>query len=350
VRILVINLREIGDLLLATPLLRSLRRAWPQACLDVLTFCGREGIVRSNPDINNILSIPLRASKAEQWALLKKIARRYDLALSTQSGDRPLLYALAAASRRLALVPPKHPQNAWKRWICQAWRVADEWDTHVVRQNLWLAQALAIPSYFSLVPPPAQNLDNFGDNEDFAVLHLTPRWTYKRWTIPGWVQTAAYLRDSGLRIVLTGSDNDEENGYLAQALPQLPSDTLNLAGRLNFNQVTTLLQRARVYLGPDTVVTHLAAAIGTPTVALYGPTNPLKWSPWPVGYEQDRNPFALRGPLQRNGNVVLIQGDDACVPCHQEGCERHRHSDSRCLTQLRADTVIAALASLHVRE
>jgi heptosyltransferase III len=345
VRILLISTREIGDLFLTTALLRSLRRAWATAHLSVLTLAGREGIVRGNPDIDAVLTIPLHASKTAQWHLWRKLWRRYDLALSTQSGDRPLLYAFAAAARRLALVPPPRPQDAWKRWICHNWREAQAWDVHIVRQNLWLAECLNIRPYFNLVPPQAsaQDRSDWSQYGDFAVFHLSPRWHYKRWHLPEWAKLAIYLQQRGMDIILTGSDNAAENAYISQALKLFPQNTHNLAGQLNFAEVTTLLQQARIYVGPDTVVTHLAAATGTPTVALYGPTNPLKWSPWPATHECDRNPFAVRGPIQHNGNVVLIQGNDACVPCHEEGCERHRHSSSRCLSELRVDSVITGI-------
>jgi heptosyltransferase-3 len=94
-------------------------------------------------------------------------------------------------------------------------------------------------------------------------------------------------------------------------------------------------------------VTHLAAATGIPTFALYGPTNPLKWAPWPYGYAEDKTPFAKKG-IQQVGNVVLIQSADECVPCHQEGCEQHRQSSSDCLETLNSAVIIDAIESMSI--
>src|ERR1041384_6083323 len=83
-RILVVALRRLGDVLLTTPLIRSLKRAWPDAAIDVLVFAGTEGILAGNPDIANLITMPEHSRAAESLALLRRLWRRYDLALSTQ--------------------------------------------------------------------------------------------------------------------------------------------------------------------------------------------------------------------------------------------------------------------------
>ena len=90
-RILVVALRRLGDVLLTTPLIRSLKRAWPDSAIDVLVFDGTEGILAGNPDIAQVIGMPSRPSAGATLALLRKLWRRYDIALSTQTGDRPTL-------------------------------------------------------------------------------------------------------------------------------------------------------------------------------------------------------------------------------------------------------------------
>ena len=102
-RILVVSLRRIGDVLLTTPLIRSLRRAWPQASIDVLVFDGCTGILVGNPDIDRVISMPQRPGSVATIRLLARLWKRYDLAVSTQSGDSRwrILWSFLKQSRRL---------------------------------------------------------------------------------------------------------------------------------------------------------------------------------------------------------------------------------------------------------
>jgi len=179
----------------------------------------------------------------------------------------------------------------------------------------------------------------------YAVLHVYPMYAYKAWRREAWVELAGWLNSQGMRVVLTGGKSAEEVAYVQSLMSLLPSDTVDVAGKLNLGGVAYLLSKARAYVGPDTVVTHLAAASGVPTVALFGPSNPVKWGPWPKGYDEDLNPYNLRG-TQRVNNVVLLQGSGDCVPCMEEGCDRNIASLSACLQNLPAKSAIDALREL----
>ncbi len=113
-----------------------------------------------------------------------------------------------------------------------------------------------------------------------------------------------------------------------------------LTDPLPWPDLAALIGGAALYVGPDTSVTHLAAATGTPTVALFGPTDPRLWGPWPAsGLSQAWEPS---GTIQHRGNVWLVQNPQPCLPCQLEGCDRHIHSHSRCLDEMTAAQVLAA--------
>lgn len=346
-RLLLIATRQIGDVLLVTPLLRSLRQAYPQAIIDVLVYDNKGGMLEGNLDYNTLISVAEHPNFDQYRRLLTQIFRRYDLAISTLVGDRPLIYALLAAPTRIAVVPPSRWQDIWKRWLTQAWTELDNYQTHTVIQNLRLADLLAIPRYYNLVLPQSphaeknlkQLLPFSWQTQAFAVLHLLPMWHYKRWTLSGWQRLIHYLTQSGLRVILTGGNSQAEQSYIWQVLLTKSDRVTNVAGKLSFAAIAQLIKASQIYIGPDTAVTHLAAATGVPTVAIYGPSNPLKWAPWPYGYATDPTPFQHRGS-QQISNVWLVQGLGDCVPCHQEGCYHHKQSDSRCLKDLTAETVI----------
>jgi heptosyltransferase-3 len=352
-KILVIVTRQIGDVLLTTPLLRSLRLAYRNAIIDILVYKRTEGILRGNPDVNNLITVSKGPSIREYVSLVSRILRRYDLSLTTQCGDRPAIYTFEAAPKRVNIVPPYRLQEAWKRFIAQGWTELDDRDTHTVIQNLRLCDVLEIPRHYDVIPPESpeapealkKRLPFELDGHPHAVFHMVPLRYYKRWTLEGWAEVANHLASEGFYVVITGGGDDEEKAYVHSAMSRMPRNVVNLAGELSFGEVTLLLRSCKVYIGPDTAVTHLAAATGAATVALYGPTNPVKWAPWPHGYRQDKNPFDHKG-TQRVGNVLLIQGEGPCVPCHQEGCDRHRRSTSRCLEELSPRTVIEGVDAL----
>ena len=346
--ILVIVTRRIGDVLLTTPLIRSLKRAWPAAAIDVLVFAGTQDVLAANPDIRRVIAVAERPQWRDHFTLLWSVARRYDIALSVVPSDRPTLYAWLAGRWRAGLVVDA-PKHRWKTWLLQRWAPFDNRDTHTVLMHLALAAALDIAPWYEVVAAwresdcaeLARQLP-FALTEPYAVLHTFPKFNYKMWQGVAWVEVAQWLQMRGVRVVLSGGGDADELDYVDTIAREIPG-AIDLAGKLTLSQVACLLAHARGYVGPDTAVTHMAAALGIPVVAFYGPTDPVKWGPWPAGYAGAVNPWRRLGTQVVN-NVTLIQGAAACAPCFNEGCNRNVASFSDCLQQLASSTVVAALA------
>ena len=143
----------------------------------------------------------------------------------------------------------------------------------------------------------------------------------------------------------TGGPAEADRRYLDQVWDNGPGKAplaRRLDGLLTWPELAHLIRAARVYVGPDTSVTHLAAATGVKTVALYGPTDPRRWGPWPIG-GLSRGGWEAAGTIQRRGNVWLVQNPLPCLPCQNEGCERRIDSYSRCLDELLPRRVAAAV-------
>lgn len=348
-KILVIAMRYLGDVLLTTPLLQALRQAYPDAQLDVLVFQNTAAMLEGNPDISHVITTPNRPKFSDYRQLFRRIFRQYDLAIATQAGDRPFLYSLLAAPFRVAAVPPKNAIGWWKRFFVQRWTEFDDDNTHTVLQHLKLSDLLDVPRCFSLVPPKiadaTQLIKQFpflANHTGYVVLHPHPQWTYKQWTIEGWITVGRYLESLGLKLVLSGSSAEQEIDYVSKIQSRLSKDAVNLLGRVSLAELSYIMAQAKLYIGPDTGITHLAAATGIPVIALYGPTNPVKWAPWPSGYHQNINPFQ-KTASQQLCNINLIQGAGDCVPCHREGCDKHQQSRSRCLDSISPERVKEAI-------
>jgi heptosyltransferase III len=155
----------------------------------------------------------------------------------------------------------------------------------------------------------------------------------------------AWLRNQGYGVVLSGGAQATCHLDVAAITHGTGPEVVDLVGRMSLAELAAVLGRAALYVGPDTGVSHIAAATGTPMVVLFGPSNPVSWGPWPASWRRQESPWTLRGSRQV-GNVFLLQGPGPCVPCQQEGCERHQQSRSDCLSLLSGQTVIDAAARM----
>ena len=349
-RILVSAGPAIGDILLATPLIHTWRDAYPDAAIDVLIFNGQEGILDGNPDVSEIITVAKRPDFRGYIALIRRIFRRYDLAISTKWTDRVIFYIILAARYRVSVIPAN--RDAWKRWFMHGSVNYDPDDTHTLVLDNQLAGCLGLRPSYTVVPPSRPGAGELLDQrmpvhvrgETFAVLHLSPGLPFKRWTLDGWAAVAEYLDSQGLQLVLTGHTNPDEQQYLRAALERMPSRTVDLSGKLWLPEVAELLKACSVFIGVDTVVTHLAAAVGAQTVALFGPTNARVWGPWPKNYADDNSPFTAVG-TQRSGNVVVVQPSDPrpCCPKHHLDHQRCRNENCLLMSKLSAERVIDAI-------
>lgn len=344
-RILVITLRFLGDTLLATPLISSLKQAYADATVDVLTFKANVAMLEGNPDINKILTLDERPKTTTFAKLLISLFQKYDLAISTQAGDRPVLCAIMAGRISLGFIIEEPSKTWWKKYLLTRCLIYRKDYNHAVLENLRFCHLLGIEPSYKLTPPQNNRPISHQPPQPYAVLHIKPQWRYKEWHRPGWHALIKYLTQHHLHIIITGSKQTDELIYLDNLLKDLDIAVTNLAGQLSLAELTDLTANATMFVGPDTGITHLAAATGVPTFALFGPTDPKKWAPWPCGYTSDQAPFSSTG-TQRKGNVYLIQGKNErnCVPCQQEGCENHRDSHSACLDNLPATDVLETIA------
>ncbi len=351
-RVLVVCTQRIGDVLLATPLARSVKAAWPDTQLDFLVLPGTQGVLEGNPDVHQVLAFPQRASLPEKLAQLGKIWRRYDLAFAAIPSDRARIFAWAAARNAVGFTTAE--EASWlKRHLLKIAVPFDNLQTHTVTMGLRLVEALGLPTIGQVQTPrvPAENwhqrLEQLGLTgiTNYVVIHPNPKFRYKMWDSNKWIALICWLRQQGIEVLLTGSGDPSEAAYVRDIASKVPEGCRCLTGLLSLAETAELLKGARLFVGPDTAVTHLAAATGIPTIALFGPSNPVKWGPWPKDWPASKSPWQFVGSKQQ-GNVRLMQGPGDCVPCLFEGCDRRLDSDSRCLQGISVEQVVEAACSL----
>lgn len=334
-RLLVVTTRRLGDVLLTTPLVRALKQGIPGARIDILVFRGTEGILAGNPDIERIIAIPERPGAATMAMLIARLWRRYDVAISTQTGDRPTFLAAIAGRDSVGLV---QKQTGWKPWLLSR-GVVSNGDLHRVDELFQLSAALGISARPDIVVP--RKSQQLTARAPYAVLHANPMFRIRRWTDEGWRGLAQALTERGLNVVVTGGPALAEKEYLDHVWNSARPPVERMDGSLDWGELAQLLAGAAVYVGPDTSMTHLAAACGCPTVAIYGPASPHGMGPWPVGGLGET--WTRSVSIQNRGNVWVVQNPLPCMPCDLLGCERNLQSYSACLDELPVSQVLKAV-------
>lgn len=371
-KVLFIATRQIGDVLVTTPLISQARELWPDAEFHFLGYRGKLEMLKGNPDIAQIIETSDRPKLGEYLALFFKLFQRYDLAVVTQPSDRAYFYGLAAAHHRVGVLGG-HPQglteqdkakksksakqNSWKKAISLHTVDVDYFAQHVITEKLRLLEifyknplelfkkpiSVTAPTSDPISPSIAGQI-----HSPYVVVHPGPLTAYKRWPLAYWQTLLTWITKQGWQVVLSASPAKQDLQLNQDILSLLNEEArkhiLDTAGQLTIPQAGTLIRGAIAYVGVDTSITHLAAACNTPTVALFGPTPPTNFGPWPNGFVGEQ-PYQLRARSQTVGNVTILQGPGECVPCRKAGCEDRASSKSECLDQLDANQVIQALQS-----
>ena len=372
-KVLFIATRQIGDVLVTTPLIQQARELWPEAEFHFLGYRGKLDMLKGNPDIVELIETSDRPGFGEYLSLFNRLFQRYDLAIVTQPSDRAYFYGLVAAFRRVGVLGG-HPQglteqdkakksksdkqNAWKKAICLHTVDVDYFGQHVITEKLRLLEVFyknvqdLFSKPISVVPPAGEALTPVIASQlrsPYVVVHPGPLTAYKRWPLAYWQTLVTWLTQQGWQVVLSASPAKQDlqlNQDIVSLLDEATrQNVVNAAGKLSIPQARSLIQGAHLYIGVDTSITHLAAACNIPTVALFGPTPPSNFGPWPNGFI-GKQPYQLRARTQTVGNVTILQGPGECVPCRKAGCEDRADSRSECLDLLEPNQVIEAIEKI----
>ena len=372
-KVLFIATRQIGDVLVTTPLIQQARELWPEAEFHFLGYRSKLDILKGNPDIAELIETSDRPGFGEYLSLFNRLFQRYDLAIVTQPSDRAYFYGLVAAFRRVGVLGG-HPQglseqdkakkskndkqNAWKKAICLHTVDVDYFGQHVITEKLRLLEVFyknvqdLFSKPISVVPPAGEALTPVIASQlrsPYVVVHPGPLTAYKRWPLAYWQTLVTWLTQQGWQVVLSASPAKQDlqlNQDIVSLLDEATRENVvDVAGKLSIPQARSLIQGAHLYIGVDTSITHLAAACNIPTVALFGPTPPSNFGPWPNGFI-GKQPYQLRARTQTVGNVTILQGPGECVPCRKAGCEDRPDSRSECLDLLEPNQVIEAIQKI----
>ncbi|ODS56423.1 MAG: lipopolysaccharide heptosyltransferase I [Acidobacteria bacterium SCN 69-37] len=325
-RLLVVRLGSLGDLVHTLPAVAAIRLVYPFAQIDWLVEAGHRELLDLVPVISS--TIPLRKASGGGWlqALRELRARQYDVAIDFQGLVKSAALArLSGAARVIGFDRASAREGLAALFYTE--RVATGDAGHVIDKNLRLAARLGAPQHrreFPILPIPSAAFDELvaGGLQRFALLNCGAAWPNKRWPADRFGRLASWLRERyGLMSVALWGPGERE---LADEVVRHADGAAMAAPPTSLTDLVAIAAEAELMVSGDTGPTHIAAALGTPVVGLFGPTSPDRNGPW---VDAD----------------VLVSRYDTCECHYQREC-RHGHGEAWCLGTIGEDDVRDAVA------
>lgn len=355
-KILVIKLRHIGDVLLITPVFKALKENIPESFVAVLVNKGTEAVLEKNPYIDQVITydrgikkMPIFKRYLEEIKFLKTISKMgFDTTIDLTGGDRAAVISyFSGANRRIGI---RSKGFFGKKYLYTEIFEIDG-KKHKVLQNLEVLEKMGIkkgkPQVILNVTEDekewARNLIYPSNHQKIVHIHPTSRWLFKCWKDEYMAEVITWFIKKGYKVVLTASPDSKElqkidsilsYGFDLELCSQ-SSSIINLAGKLTLRQLIAVSSICDIYFGIDTAPMHIAAALGKPVVALFGPSGAFHWGPWEN--KANETPYGKRNGIQKFGKNIVIQRDWSCIPCGNDGCGGSKIS--KCLFDIAPDEV-----------
>jgi heptosyltransferase I len=286
VNCLVVRLGALGDIVHAIPAVAALRRAYPSARIDWLVDAKHREILYLVTAIDRV--IVLEKANARGWIdVTRRLrGRHYDVALDFQGLMKSAILARASGARRVLGFSIWHLREKTARpFYSESLDLSgDPQHQHVISKNLRLIEALGVndPAIeFPLRTVPSTALDTIvtqAAGVPFAVLNPGAAWPNKRWYTDRFGELAAFLKEvRGLVPFVLWGPGEEE---LANAVIESSNGAARIAPPTRLADLVEICRRASLMVSGDTGPLHIAAAVGTPIVSIFGPTDPARNGPW----------------------------------------------------------------------
>jgi len=346
-RVLVMKLRNHGDVLLTSALFSVLKAKMPQATIDAYLYKDTLPMLQGHPAVDGFhlydygwKSLGRVRLLAREVRLLRAIrSSRYDLVVNLTEGDRGAIAAWISGARyRVGWSPEGSGARLVRRFYTHIVKRA-RLPRHMVEQNLDAARRIGIfpvleeRNLVFAIPDSARErvrgvLDAAGARErDFLLLHPTSRWLFKCWPVGRVAELARELHARGVRLALTAAPDAKEMEMietLVSLCPEVPF--VNFAGKLSLKELGAVIDASIGLVCVDSVPMHMASALGRPCIALFGPSSDIAWGPW------------------RNSGAYVVAQNYSCRPCNLDGCGGGKISD--CLATLPLESVLKPVLAM----
>ncbi len=329
-RILVVKLRSIGDTVLATPSLTALRRFVPNAQIDILLEDWVAPLLSGQPFVDNVIAVGKSSSERLRVALRLR-HQRYDIAFNLHGGTTATFFTVASTAKHRVGVADYQYSFLYNHLLSSS---SDFWQTeftHSAEQQLALLGSAGVPvedrpkTHLVVDQEAAARIrtaraSGMNDEGGFALLHPASAFATKQWPTANFAKTAEFLAAKGIQTIAVASKKESivlEDLKKLSAVPILTFDDLTLP------EITALAAQAKVFIGNDSGIAHIAAAVGTPSVVVFGSSNRNHWRPWTDAPNE------------------IVFKEFACQPCAGYQCEVF--GAPRCILETEQSAVFTAL-------
>lgn len=305
-KILVINLRHIGDVLLTIPAVRAVKETFPSACIKVLVNSGTEDALKGDPLIDEIIVLDRSMLKQSLFKrmryeidFIKRIREgHFDMAIDFTSGDRAAIISFLSGARyRLAGDPGK--KGIFGKRYLYTHLAKGIGNCHKVIRNLNIVRQFGINtdnySVDFFIPEDADAFvkkllmeNNIYKGDKIVHIHPTSRWLFKCWKDEYMAEVIRRLIEQGIKVIITSSPDEREIKKTKKILSLIPNPqsitpaVIDLCGKTTIKELAAVSKASDLFFGVDTAPMHIAAAVGTPVIALFG-AGEKHWGPWGDG-------------------------------------------------------------------
>lgn len=286
--ILLIQLKRIGDLILTTPAIAAVRAQFPSAHLALVASPACRELLPAIPGVDR--KFISGGNLMDLRILAELLRRRYDVCVDFTGNDRSSFLTLCSRARqRITSKRMKRSRARFRMLGYNTWADAEMRLVHTVNFNLDALQPLGIhdasPELILQLPERSEEaaehlMQSAIGGREFVIFHPGSARAEKYWDAQNWAELIRYAAGGPqLQCVLTGGKSRMERDHIQELKLTAKNPVIDLTGRLHLLTLAALIRRARLLVAVDSAPVHLAAAMGTPQVALFGPTNPFHWRP-----------------------------------------------------------------------
>ncbi len=330
-KILVWQTAFLGDLILTTPLLHSIKNIFPNSTLTVISKPFGKDVLKNNPYVDTLITFDKKQNST--WQLIKQLRKeKYDVAISPHRSHR------ASYSLFLSKIPFRVGFDKAGFSFLYTKTVPHKFDgTHEIDRNLLLLTVFpqykknklhTTPEIF-LTEEEEKSFNKFNlEKKDYILIAPGSKWSTKRWTKEGFASVIEQLTEKGEKPVIIGGKEDQQ--YVSEIISILKNKNkvLNLTGKTTLRESFTLVKYAKGLISNDSAPVHMAVAFNTPVVDIYGPTV-TDYGFYPY----------------RNGTVVEIK-ELECRPCGLHGHNQCPIRTHECMKKISPEMVLQAYNNL----